>query len=62
MVADISNLILDFNNINKNGYVPFKSISDHPIIVSLINDASCKDQIWLEPQNRNGSRPTKPEQ
>ena len=19
----------------------------------------CKDQIWLEPQNRNGSRPTK---
>ena len=21
-----------------------------------------KDQIWLEPQNRNGSRPTKPEQ
>ena len=24
--------------------------------------SKCKDQIWLEPQNRNGSRPTKPEQ
>ena len=22
----------------------------------------CKDQIWLKPQNRNGSRPTKPKQ
>ena len=44
MVADISNLILDFNNISKNGYVPFKLISDHPIIVSLINDASV---LWI---------------
>ena len=44
MVADISNLIQNFNNIKENGYVPFKLISDNPIIVSLINDASV---LWI---------------
>ena len=37
-------LIQNFNNINENGHVPFKLISDHPIIVSLIYDASV---LWI---------------